>query len=99
MKKTNLSRLFAGLLLLLFLLPASAPAEEASPLPRMEYAFSGKLKRSYESPSLIYTVETFRREKVLCYLTKIWMQDPARQIRKATSSWKKNIMLPVHMAQ
>ncbi len=99
-KKKNPVRLWAGLLLLLFLFPAgAAPAEETLPAPRMEYAFSGKVKRTYESPSLIYTVETFHREKVLCYLTKIWMKDPARQIRKATASWKKNIMLPVHMAQ
>ena len=68
-------------------------------LPRREYAFSGRVVRTYDAPSLKYTVEKFRYGGILCYLSKIWMQDPSRQIRKATAEWKKNIMRPIHMAQ
>ena len=54
----------------------------------------GKIIRTYDSPTLKYTVEQFIMEKERCYLTRIWVQDPARQIRKATAAWKKNISRP-----
>ncbi len=76
---------------------AAAGAEEVYP-PR-EYEFTHKAYRSYDSETLKYQMETFKVHGIRCYLTKIWMRDPAKQIRKATASWKKNIMLPAHMAQ
>lgn len=85
------------LLVCLMLLAAAAPGEEAFP-PR-EYEFTHKAYRSYESETLIYRMETFKVHGVRCYLTKIWMQDPGKQIRKITAAWKKNIMLPRHMAE
>ena len=79
---------------------ASAFAEETQEIcPPREYAFAGAVKRTYDSPSLKYTVESFRLEKVLCYLSKIWVRDPGQQIKKGTAEWRKNIMLPVHMAK
>ena len=85
------------LALLLAALPAAAPGEEVFP-PR-EYEFSHRAYRSYDSETLKYTMETFTVSGVRCYLTKVWLQDPGRQIRKATAEWKKNIMLPRHMAE
>ncbi len=86
-----------ALLLILWLLPGRAGAE-AEICPAREYAFSGKLKRTYDSETLKYTVETFTMGGALCYLSKIWMADPGKQIRKASSEWKKNLMRPIHLA-
>ena len=33
-------------------------------------------------------------EKEICYLSRIWVQDPARQIRKATAKWEEGLNLP-----
>ncbi|MBQ9210945.1 MAG: phosphodiester glycosidase family protein [Clostridia bacterium] len=89
-------RRFFALLLCLALLPLFALGEEVFP-PR-EYAFDHKAYREYDSETLKYKIETFLVQGVRCYLTKVWVQDPARQIRKATSDWKKNIQLPKNMA-
>ena len=85
------------LLLCALTLLCAALGEEA--LPPREYGFNHKAYRSYESETLKYKMETFTIHGVRCYLTKVWMQDPARQIRKATAEWKKNIMLPAQMAK
>ena len=85
------------LLACLLALAGAAGAEEVYP-PR-EYEFTHKAYRSYDSETLKYRMETFKVHGIRCYLTKVWMQDPARQIRKATAEWKKNIMLPQHMAE
>lgn len=90
-------RLTVWLSLVLCLACITACTAEGLEPPR-GYAFSGNVKRNYDSPTLKYTVESFRYKGVLCYLSKIWMQDPGRQIRKATAEWKKNNMLPVHIA-
>ena len=82
---------------LLMILPMAAFGEEV--FPAQEYEFNHKAYRSYDSETLKYKIETFTVHGVRCYLTKIWMQDPGKQIRKATAEWKKNIMLPRHMAE
>lgn len=89
----------AMLSLVLCMLAVMTCLAEELVCPMREYDFSGNVKRTYDSPSLKYSVESFRYEGVLCYLSKIWVQDPGRQIRKATSEWKKNIKLPVHIAE
>lgn len=94
----NIRRIALWMLVLSLMAPLTCGAEEAV-CPKKEYDFTGNVKRVYDSPTLQYTVESFRYEGVACYLTKVWMQDPGRQIRKATAEWKKNIMLPVHMAE
>lgn len=67
--------------------------------PPAEYSFSGKQVRSYDSETLKYSVESFEYNKAFCYLSKIWLQDPGKQIRKVTSAWRKNIMRPINMAE
>ena len=80
---------------------ASAQEEEAlwAPEPKAVYDFSGQVIRSYDSDTLQYTVEKFKVDGVVCYLSKIWVQDPARQIHKETAAWKKNIQRPIIMAR
>ncbi len=85
------------LMLCLLTLPLSVPGEEA--LPPREYEFDHKAYFTYESDSLKYKIETFMIHGVRCYLTKVWVQDPGRQIRKATADWKENIQLPKKMAE
>ena len=89
----------AALAVILLGMAGWAGRAEEEALPRMTYAFEKKTVRSYESDSLAYTVERFKMGGTVCYLSKIWVRDPARQIRKATSDWKKNIKRPVHIAE
>ena len=84
---------FFCLFLCLLMLPLASLSEEVYP-PRTYESFKHKAYRSYQSDTLKYTVETFLLSKVRCYLTKIWVQDPARQIRKATADWRKNMQNP-----
>ena len=101
MKKKLLRRIFALGLCLLSLLGSLAGAEEeiVGWEPVEVYDFSGKQVRSYESETLIYSVERFRIDGVRCFLSKIGVREPARQIRKATAEWRKNIQLPAKMAR
>ena len=72
--------------LCLLLCPLAAAAEEpASFFDDVERDSVGRIVRTYDSPTLKYTMEKFRMAREICYLTRIWVQDPARQIRKATS--------------
>ena len=77
-----------------------AAAEEKTVYPPETYAFQGaKVVRTYESETLKITVTRFYLDDETCYLSKIWVQDPARQIRKVTAEWRKNIKLPRYMAE
>jgi len=86
-------------LLLCLLLPAVVWGEELEIYPQREYEFNHRAYRSYDSETLKYKMETFNIHGVRCYLTKVWVRDPARQIRKVTADWEKNIMLPKRMAE
>ena len=69
-------------------------------LPPREYeSFTHKAYRSYDSETLKYRIETFKIKNCRCFLVKLWMQDPGKQIKKATADWKKNIQLPAAMAK
>ena len=94
-------RAVAGMLACLGLLVSAGAAEEREPeaYPARAYAFTGKVRRTYDSDSLIYTVESFRMDGVLCILSKIWVLDPEKQIHKATSTWKKNLRTPEALAK
>ena len=94
MKKRPLRLL---LLLLCLIAPLSALGGEV--LPPREYDFTHKAYMTYDSETLKYRIETFKIKGVRSYLVKLWMQDPARQIRKATADWKENIQLPSAMAK
>lgn len=87
-----MKRIRSLLLAFCLLLPAFAAGEEA--LPVREYAFNHRAYRSYDSETLKYKMETFLIRGVRCYLTKVWVRDPARQIRKATAKWKEDIQKP-----
>ena len=48
-----------------------------------------KTEYEYRSDTLTYTMESCKVNGTKCYLTVVWVQDPARQIRKAASPWHK----------
>ena len=81
------------------LLPMAAFGAETEVLPPRTYAFEQKAYRIYESETLYFRMENIKVNGVRCYLTKVWMKNPARQIRKVTAAWEKNVMLPRHMAE
>ncbi|MBQ8312712.1 MAG: phosphodiester glycosidase family protein [Clostridia bacterium] len=82
--------------LLVLMLCSTALAE---PLPQWAHNFEGKVVHSYDSDTLKYTVERFSYEQVRCYVTKLWMAEPGRQIRKATGVWEESLAMPADMAQ
>jgi len=93
-------RLLACLVICVLLCPPAGLGEEpASFFADVESDRVGKIIRSYDSPTLKYTVESFTMEGERCYLTRVWVRDPARQIRKATSTWKKNLKHPKVLAE
>ena len=94
-RRFALRRMICLLFCLTVMLSAAASGEMSEVYPvRIYEQFSHKIYRSYESETLKYRIETFKIKGVRCYLTKIWMQDPGKQIRKATEKWHKNIKLP-----
>ena len=94
-----MKRLLSLALCLLMMIQAGICAAETTAEPPAEYEFKKKAVRIYDSETLKYRIEKFKIDGVTCYLSKIWMQDPARQIRKATADWQQNIKRPVHMAK
>lgn len=87
-----MGRKFLCLLLCLMCCVTAALAEEpADFFDQAEAESIGRFVRDYDSPTLKYTMEKFLMEGEICYLTRVWVQDPARQIRKATSKWKEDV--------
>ena len=86
------------LILFLLLFSLSVPALGEDPLPPRVYEFSHRAYYAYDSESLQIKIETFVIHGVRCFLTKVWVQEPEKQIRKATSAWKQDIRLPKKMA-
>ena len=94
-----MKKILACLLACLLLCPAIAGAEEpADFIGEAERNSLGKVFRTYDTPTLKYTIEHFRMHGEKCYLTRIWVRDPVRQIRKATGDWKKKLKFPKTMA-
>lgn len=87
---------FAVLLVCLLCLISAAQAE---PLPPYAHEFMGETVALYESNTLKYTIEEFAYETSFGYVTKLWMADPGRQIRKATAVWETSLAMPADMAQ
>jgi len=73
--------------------------DETEDFPPAEYSFSKKQSAHYESDTLIYTVERFTIGGVTCLLTKIWVQDPERQIRKVNAPWGESLDTPLNLAR
>ena len=89
-----INRLLCILLFLMLCTTAVTAEEPVSFFDDVEADSVGRIVRTYDSPTLKYSMEKFRMEGEICYLTRIWMQDPARQIRKATSPWKEDVKYP-----
>jgi len=59
----------------------------------------GPMVYSFDTPTLKYTIEQFAMGGELCYLTRLWVKEPARQIRKKTAKWEKNLLYARDMAR
>ena len=70
------------------------PPMEYEPLP-----FSVRQSARYESDTLIYTIESFSLDSNLCLLTRIWVKDPARQIRKVNAPWGESLANPMNLTK
>lgn len=81
------------LLLCLLMFPLQAGAEESF-FEEAEKDALGRIVRTYDSPTLKYQMEKFKMDNEICYVTRIWVQDPAKQIKKATSNWKEDVKYP-----
>lgn len=92
-----MKRLLCLILCLMFVIPAAAAEEPASFFEDAEAQKYGKITRTYDSPTLKYTIDKFLLDREICYLTRVWVQEPDRQIRKATSAWKKNVRPPKNL--
>lgn len=87
---------FFCLALLCALLPVLALADA---LPVYPYTFQGdEVLRSYRTETLQYTVEPCNVVGTECYVTKVWMQDPGRQIGKGMSEYGKHLATVNEMA-
>ena len=97
-------RLACLLLALLCFCSAAAegiPGGDASGMedvfPPEEYEYTGKLRSRYESDTLRFTVESITPGNVYCILTKVWVQDPARQVRKVSAPWGESLADPMRL--
>ncbi|MBR1585921.1 MAG: phosphodiester glycosidase family protein [Clostridia bacterium] len=79
------NRLLALLILACVCLPALAGAEDAYTVTKRE------MLTRYDSPTLTYRIETAKVNGTSCYLTTVWLQDPARQIKKVISPWHQSL--------
>ena len=89
-----MKRLICLVLCLMLAVTAALAEEPVSFVDDVRANKIGNIRRIYDTPTLKYTVEKFLFDREICYLTRVWVQDPARQIRKPTSDWKKNVMMP-----
>ncbi|MBR4459001.1 MAG: phosphodiester glycosidase family protein [Clostridia bacterium] len=86
-------RILISLCLLLTLLPAAVRAE--APAYTYRKVEDGT---TYESETLRYSIEVAKINKTKVYITRVWMQDPGRQIRKAISPWHEHLAKPEDLA-
>ncbi len=91
--KTNVWMRVGAVMMLLAVLMSAVCAEDACN-PQYTYHWTGKAGASYQSETLKYTIETTLINECKCYITKVWMQEPASQIRKATAEWEVGLLLP-----
>ncbi|MCR5565893.1 MAG: phosphodiester glycosidase family protein [Clostridiales bacterium] len=89
-----MKRLIGVLLCLMLIVPAALAEEPVSFVEDVKADKLGNIRQIYDSPTLKYTVEKLIYDGEACYLTRVWVQDPARQIRKPTSTWRKNVKGP-----
>ncbi len=53
----------------------------------------------YESETLRYEIDVGNLDGTKVYVTRVWMQDPGRQIRKATSRWHEGLAFSEDLAE
>ena len=58
-----------------------------------------KVSYSFASETLSYTISSLTINKAGCYLTRIQVAEPARQIRKVTAEWRKHLANAVDLAK
>ena len=89
-----MKRWLATLLMLLAALPLSALAlvPEALPDP------VGQVVAEHHSDTLWWRIETTAHEGAQLYLTRVYMDDPGRQIGKATADWEVNVLPTAEIA-
>ncbi len=73
---------------ILLLLPMAALAE----LPILDPGPCGETVAEHASDTLWWRIEETQVEGVRCYLTRVCMADPGKQIGKATSDWRENTL-------
>ena len=89
-----MKRLIGILLCLVLIVPAALAEEPVSFVEDVKANRIGTVRQVYDSPTLKYTLEKFVYDGEACYLTRVWVQDPVRQILKPTSKWKQNVKGP-----
>ena len=104
-KVIAMKKRLAALLLLCCLLPLGARGEE---LPAYSVT-QRKTHTVYDTETLKYTIEkctlvnhptsTGKAVKTACYVTKVWVREPARQIKKAISPWHEAIWKAENIAK
>lgn len=85
-----------------FLVTDLDPADPGDPavFPPAAYEFTGKrVSARYESDTVRYTIESFTLDNIPVLLTKVWVQDPQRQIRKANAPWGEELASPLNLAK
>ncbi len=75
-------------LILLTVLIVLLPAAASAVTPDYRKTDTGTV---YESETLRYSIEVGNLNGTKVYVTRIWMLDPGRQIRKATAGWKHHL--------
>ena len=93
-----MKRLLSLALCLVLFLPAALAEEPASFFEDAKAQQIGRIIRTYDSPTLKYTIDKFLLDREVCYLTRVWVQEPVRQIRKAAADWQKNVKKPQKLA-
>ena len=68
--------------------------------PPEDYAWHGKkVSEQFDSDTLKYSIERDNIGRFTFFVTKIWVQDPERQIRKANAPWGKALANPLSLAK
>ena len=80
--------------LLVLLFPAISIADT------LDYSFEVESKGArYVSDTLRYEIDVCTLSGTKVYVTHVWMQDPGKQIRKATSRWHEHLALSEDIAK
>ena len=67
--------------------------------PPETYAFARRVYSRYESETVICTIESFTLDSIPCLLSKVWVRDPERQIRKVNAPWGQSLANPLNLAK